>query len=294
MLHQLCHSNWLHLRILHACYGILYICHTTINHFAQIMRWHICGHTYRNTTRTIHQQVRETTWQHDWLAQRVIKVQLHIYGILLDIAKHLLRQLRETCLCITHSSCTITVHRTKVTLSIYQHITHIPWLCHTHQCTIDTTIAVRVILTHYLTHDTRRFLRWLIAGITQLMHSIQYTTVYWLKTVAHIWQSSCYNHTHRVVDVRTSHFLINLYRNNSVVVNHIIFSYFYSDPLASLSFVALWRQRYYFFFILPNFLCYFLRFCAFFLFFATIPIFYPYALKSQIYYFYAYLPSPYT
>ena len=221
MLHEFSHGDWLHFGILHTCHCVLHVCHATVDYLAQVVGWHVRCHTYCDTACSVHQQVREATWQYHWLAQRVVEVQLHIHGIFVYIAKHLFGKFREACFGITHCCCTVAVNRTKVTLSVHQHVAHVPWLCHTHERAIDTAIAVRVVLTHYLTHDTCGFLGWLVTCVAQLIHTKQHTAVYWLEAIAHVRQCAGYNHTHRVIDVRGSHFLVNLYRNNSVVVNHL-------------------------------------------------------------------------
>ena len=137
VLHQLLYSNILNRRIVHTRFYIINVRATTVNHLAQVMRWHVRCHTNCNTAGSVHQQVRETARQNGRLFQRVVEVILHIYGVLLDIAKHLFCQLRQTSLGITHSSCAITIDRTEVTLTIYEAITHCPRLCHTNQGTVN-------------------------------------------------------------------------------------------------------------------------------------------------------------
>ena len=202
---------------------IVDICHTTINHFAEVMRRHIRSHTYGNTTCTIHEQVGEAARQNGWFAKRVVEVQLHIHRILLDIAQHLFCKFGKTCFGITHSSCTIAVDWAEVTLPVNQRITHCPRLRQTHQRTINRTVAMRVILTHYLTYDTRRFLRRLIARITQLVHSEQHTAMHRLKTITHIRKRTRHNYTHWIVNIRGSHLLFNIHLQNSVFFNHILY-----------------------------------------------------------------------
>ena len=43
-----------------------------------------------------------------------------------------------------------------------------------------------------------------------------------LETVAHIRQRTAHNHTHRVIDVRGLHFLVNLHRNDVIILNQIV------------------------------------------------------------------------
>ena len=150
------------------------------------MRSHVRRHTYCDTCTAINQQVRETARKHSRLTQTIVEVRHHIHGVFLDVAKHLFCQLRQTCLGITHSCCAITIHVTKVTLTIYQAITHIPRLSQTHQSTVDTAVTVRVIFTHNVTDDTCRFLSRLVATYAQFVHSEQHAALYRLKTVTHI------------------------------------------------------------------------------------------------------------
>ena len=108
----------------------------SINHFAQVMRRDIGCHTHGNTRSTIHQQVWYASWQHLWLFQRTIEVVFKINCLFVEVIHHCLTQASESSLCVTHGSCTITIHRTEVSLSIYQAITHCPVLSQAHQCTI--------------------------------------------------------------------------------------------------------------------------------------------------------------
>ena len=142
--HQLFYSN---LRIID-------ICVTCLNYFHKVVRGHISSHSYCNTRCSIHKKIWDTRRHYFGFYQRIIKVRLKINGFLVQVIHHCFTQLIKTCFCITHSSRAITIHRTKVTLSIYQGITHCPFLSHTHHCKINRRISMRVILTQYLTHDS--------------------------------------------------------------------------------------------------------------------------------------------
>ena len=186
------------------------------------MRRHVGRHTYGDTACAVHQQVREAARQHSRLEQRVVEVRHHIDGVFLDITQHLLGELRQTRLGITHSGSAVTVHRTEVTLTVYEAVTHRPGLRHTHERTVDRTVTVRVILTHYLTDDTCGFLGRFVGGVTQLVHTEQHAAVNRLKAVAYIGQRTAYDHRHRVVDIRGLHFLLNLHRNDVIILNQIV------------------------------------------------------------------------
>ena len=64
---------------------------------------------------------------------------------------------RHTDFRITHCSGGVSVNRTKVTLTVHQHVSHAERLRHTNNGVIHSGIAVRVILTDYITDHTGRF-----------------------------------------------------------------------------------------------------------------------------------------
>ena len=79
ILHQICHF--------HFSAGIDEG-HTAIQHLAKVMCRHVCRHTDGNTGTAIYQQVRNTSRQYSRFFQRIVKVQLEINRIFVNIAKH--------------------------------------------------------------------------------------------------------------------------------------------------------------------------------------------------------------
>ena len=94
---------------------------------------------------------------------------------------------------------------------------------------------MRVILTHYLTDDTCTFLRRLVTRVTEFIHSEQHTAVNRFETVAHIRQRTAHDHTHRVIDIRGFHFLVNLHRNNVIILNNFVVLFHYIFVLTFLT-----------------------------------------------------------
>ena len=141
-------------QFLYCNFRIINICFTCFNYFRKIMRRHIGSHTYSDTGCSVHQKIWDACRHNFRFYQRIIKVRLKIDGFLIQVIHHCFTQLIKTSFCITHSSRAITVYRTKVPLSIYQRITHCPFLSHTHHCKINRRISMRMVLTEYLTHDS--------------------------------------------------------------------------------------------------------------------------------------------
>ena len=200
------------------------------------MRRHVRSHTYGYTACAVHQQVRESCRQHGRLTTAVVVVELHIYGIFVDIVQHLFCQFLQSRLGVTHGSRTVAVHTTEVTLTIYQRITHCPRLCQANQCAVYTAVAVRVVLTHYLADDCCTFLCRFVARVTHIPHRVQHAAVNGLEAVTHVGQRTGYNHTHGIIDVRGSHLFINLHGNNSVFCNHCIVLFIFSSLGFGISF----------------------------------------------------------
>ena len=80
-----------------------------IDTLREIVGRHIGGHADSDAIGAIYKKGRDTSGEHLGLHECAVEVGHHIDGILVDIAKHLLGNLRETCLGITHSSGAIAV-----------------------------------------------------------------------------------------------------------------------------------------------------------------------------------------
>ena len=72
----------------------------------------------------------------------------------INIRQHFYRDLTESRLRISHGSSTIAVDGSKVSVAVYEHITHRPSLGHIYQSTVDGTVSVRMIFTHGIADDT--------------------------------------------------------------------------------------------------------------------------------------------
>ena len=140
---------------------------------------------------------------------------------LVDVFQHLEGYFRHAGFGVTHSRSTIAIDRTEVTLPIDQRVAQRPRLCHTHQRTINRRVAVRVVFTHHLAHNTGRFVIRFVGHSTQLVHAKQYTTMNRLETVAHIGQRTRNNDRHRVIDVRLLHLFVNVNLDKSFLFNHL-------------------------------------------------------------------------
>ena len=71
-----------------------------------------------------------------------------------QICEQIMGNLLHADFCVTHCCCGITVYRSEVALPIYQGIAQREILRHAHDSVVDSGIAVRVILTNNIAHNT--------------------------------------------------------------------------------------------------------------------------------------------
>ena len=182
------------------------------------MRRNIRSHTYCDTAGTVYEQIRYPRRHYSWLRQCVVEVIGHIDGLLVDVLHHCFAKWLQACFGVTHSSGGVSVHTTKVTLSVNQSITHRPILRHSDQCAINRRISVGMILTQHLAYYTRGFFIWFVMCISQTHHSVKYTAMYRFESISHVRKGARYNHRHAIVDVRAPHLFLNIYFYYSVLV----------------------------------------------------------------------------
>ena len=92
-------------------------------------------------------------------------------------------------------------------MSVYQRHSLLKALGKYDQCLIDRTVAVRVVLTHRITDDTRRFPVRLVVPQMQLPHIVKDAALYRFQTIPRIRNGAGRDDTHRVVHIAALHFL---------------------------------------------------------------------------------------
>ena len=142
------------------------------------MRRDICCHSDRDTGSPVYKKVREPGRKYGRLLLCLIKVWNKVNGIFVNIRQHFYRDLTESRLRISHGSSTIAVDGSKVSVAVYEHITHRPSLGHIYQSTVDGTVSVRMIFTHGIADDTGTFSVRLIRTIVQFRHGVKDTSLY--------------------------------------------------------------------------------------------------------------------
>ena len=152
--------------------GIVNQCHAAVDYLTEVVGRHVGGHTYGNTARTVHKEVGDTRRHHRRLGQTVFKVHVHVYGLLFKVRHHGFTHAAKASLGVTHGSRRVAVHRTEVALPEHERVAHVPVLRQAYECSVNGTVAVRVVFTHHVTHDTCGFTCGFVVRHAELHHTI--------------------------------------------------------------------------------------------------------------------------
>ena len=193
---------------------IVNICQTAVDHFSQVVRRNVGRHTYRDTGRTVHQQVRNFG-RHDVrnLFGAVVVID-EINRFFFQVSHQLMGDFRHTDFRITHRRCGVAIDRTKVTLTIYQHVAQGEWLRHTNNGVVNGGITMRVVFTDYVTNDTGRFFIGFIPVVAQYVHGVKYATVNRLQAISDVRQRTANNDRHRIIQIGALQLFLNVDRCN--------------------------------------------------------------------------------
>ena len=152
---------------------IVNISNNPINNFSKIVWRNVCCDTYGNTRSTIYQKVWKS-WRQNWrLHQSVIKVEPPTNSIFFQISQKFHCEWGHSCFSVAHSSGTVTIDRTKVSVTINKWCTKYKILWHTHHCIINRRVTMWVIFTHTIADNSRRFSVWFVWCKPKFKHRIQ-------------------------------------------------------------------------------------------------------------------------
>ncbi len=185
-----------------------------IHDLAQIVRRNVRRHAHRDAAAAVDQQVWKTRRQNVRLKRGFVIVRMEIDRILVDILKHRFGGLVEPRLGITHGGRAVAVHRTKVALSVDQRKAHRKRLRHADHCIVNRAVAMRVVFTHHVTDDTRRFTERLCAVVAAFLHRIENAAVNGFQTVTHVRKRARHDDAHRIGKIRLPHLVFDSHRRN--------------------------------------------------------------------------------
>ena len=188
---------------------IIHIGQTGIHHFPQIVRRDISRHADGDTTGAVHQEIRKARREDLRFLGRFVVVIDEIDRLLVDIVEQAFRRRCQPRFRVTHGSRPVAIHRAEVTLPVDKWQAHGEGLRHANHRVVYRLIAMRVILTHDIADDSRRFSVGPVRVVTIFLHRIENSTMDRFQTVPRIRQRPAHDHAHRVIEIGSPHLLFD-------------------------------------------------------------------------------------
>ncbi|GFI50255.1 hypothetical protein IMSAGC020_01461 [Lachnospiraceae bacterium] len=179
---------------------ILHVRLHCVDHFAQVMSRDTGRHTYRYPFRPVDKQVWKAHWQNLRLLLRLVKVRHKIHDVLIKVCQVcLLRHLRKTRLRVTHGRGAVALDGSEIPVAVHQDHPLFELLSHYNKGFVDGAVAVGMVFTHGISHDTGAFTVGPVIPYPQLMHIVECTPLHRLKPVPDIRQGAGYDHAHGII-----------------------------------------------------------------------------------------------
>ena len=173
--------------------------------FVQIVGRNIGRHADRDAGRAVHQQPWQRGGQDSWFGGFLVVIGGEINGVLVEVAEQFLSRLGEAALGVAVGGGRVAIDRAEIALGIDQRVAEDPGLGEAHQCIVDGSIAMRVVVPQHLADDLGALVVGPVVQQTDAQHRIKNAPLDRLETVPRIGQGARNNHRHRVIDVGRLH-----------------------------------------------------------------------------------------
>ena len=187
------------------------------HNLAQVVRRDVGSHADGDPGGAVDEEIRDPGGENFGFYFAVVKVRTEVDGFLVDIFEKSRGDFREASFRISIRCGRVTINGTEVALAINQRIPQTEGLRHADESVVDGGVTVRVELTQHFADDLRAFPRGAIGRQAHFAHAIQNAAVDGFQPVTDIWQSAANDHAHRVIDIRPTHFVFDIYRDVIVV-----------------------------------------------------------------------------
>ena len=160
--------------------GVIQHADAGVDDLGEIMGRDIRRHADRDARGAVYEQVRELGGQDAGLLARLVKVGVPVHGLLVDVAQHLVGDLRHARLRVTVGGRGVAVHGAEVAVPVDEHVAHRKALREAHHRVIDRGVAVRVIAAQHVAHAGGGLLEGLVRGEPVLVERVEDAPVHGL------------------------------------------------------------------------------------------------------------------
>ena len=189
-----------------------------VDQFGQVVGRDVGGHTHRNASRAVQQELGDARRHHRGLLLGTVKVVGKVDRFGLDVFQQGVGGQRlQPGFGVPHGRRWVVVHRAEVAMPVDQGHAHRKVLGHPHQGVVNGRIPVGVVLTQHLTHHPGAFPIGPIAGKTQLVHRVEDAAMHGFEAIAGIGEGPSHNHAHRILQVGARHLVAEVGLNDPFV-----------------------------------------------------------------------------
>ena len=179
--------------------GLVDQLHDRVDDLAEVVRRDVRRHADRDAGAAVDEQVREACRQDERLALRLVVVRAEVDRVVVELAQHLLGELREPRLGVAHRRGRVVVDRAEVALAVDERVAHRERLRETHERVVDRLVAVRVMVAHHVADDVGGLDVRPARTVAVRPHRVEDAAVHGLQPVAHVRQGARDDDRHRVV-----------------------------------------------------------------------------------------------
>ena len=157
-----------------------------VDDFVQVMWRDVGGHSHRNATRAIDQQIGQARGHDQRLFFRTVVVGSEVHGLFVQIRQNFVGNFCQTDFGVAHGRSVVAINRSEVALAVHQHMPHRKILRHAHNRVVDRLVAMRVVLADDIAHNPCGLFIRPVPIIVQFVHRKEHTPVHGLEAVAGI------------------------------------------------------------------------------------------------------------
>ena len=177
--------------------------------FAQVVGRDIRGQADSDARCAVHQQIGEACGQHVRLFEGIVEIEAERHGVLLDVPQHQQGQGRHAGFGVSHGGGAVAVDGAEVAVAVHHRAAHGEILSHAHHRVIHGGVAVRMVLTQAVAHDTGTLAVRLVRGGAQLHHGVEDAALNGFEAVLHAGEGALQDDVLCVGDHRLVHHVLN-------------------------------------------------------------------------------------
>ena len=156
--------------LIHAAVGVVHAVNDRVDRLAEVVRGYVCRHTDGNADGSVHKQIRKSRRKHRRLLTAVVEVAVHLHDVLVNVAQHFIRYLREPRLGVTVGRGRVAVDRTEVAVALDQRVAEREVLSHSHHRAVNRAVAVRMVSAEHVADRRRGLAEGPVGGQVILVH----------------------------------------------------------------------------------------------------------------------------